>query len=120
MGMKPMARGELIRTRRDALNLSQQQVADAAHISQQSYAAIELDQVSNPKRSILKAISKMLDIPIETLIMNDQSVTGLSEGAVQVAKEYDKLSSEGKLAVMQALLRYRVAVAKDPVSARNG
>lgn len=120
MNAKNLTRGALIAAKRKALQLTQQQVADAAKITQQSYAAIELDQIQQPKRTILKAISKMLDIPLETLIINDSTVTNLTEGAVQVAREYDRLTKSGKLIVMQAILQARgMSMADDPVSERS-
>ncbi|HRD65732.1 MAG TPA: helix-turn-helix transcriptional regulator [Candidatus Competibacter sp.] len=118
MSDKRIARGELLRTKREQLNLTQQQVADAAHVTQQTYAAIELGQTKQPRKATLKAIGKKLMIPIEQLLLDDEEASGLSEEAILVAKTYDRLSQNGKLQVMQTMLRAKGVEERDPVSER--
>lgn len=100
-----MTRGQLIRTERERRGLSQQQVADTAKISQQTYSDIEGDRIQSPRRPILKAIAKMLEIPFESLLLGDDyRGENIPESARVVAREYPSLSPDAKNKILMIMI----------------
>ena len=61
------ALGARVAQRREELDLTQQQVADALHLTQQTYAAYEIGRHRLPV-SLLPAISEILSMDIEALL----------------------------------------------------
>jgi transcriptional regulator with XRE-family HTH domain len=100
-----MTRGELIRTERIRRGYTQEEVAAAARIKQQSYSDIEADKTASPRRTILKAISKMLDIPFESLLLGDDWREPIPEEGRIIGREYCRLSSEAKNRIMMIILQ---------------
>lgn len=99
-----MTRGKMIREKRIRLGLSQEEVAGAARIYQQSYSDIEGDRTTSPRRAILKAISKMLDIPFESLLLGDDWREPIPESARVVAREYPSLRPENQNRILSIIL----------------
>lgn len=59
--------GARIAERREELDLTQQQVADALHLTQQTYAAYEIGRHRLPV-SLLPALSEVLSMDVEVLL----------------------------------------------------
>lgn len=114
-------RGELLKSRREALGFTQQDVATRLHITQQSYHAIETDVVVNPRRTTLKGLAKMLDIPYETLLLGPGWQDEVSEQGRVVGQMYDKLPREEQQQILFMLLqaKARALAHDDPTSERN-
>lgn len=102
-----MTRGKMIRDKRILLGLSQEAVASAAKISQQSYSDIDGDRTASPRRAILKAIGKMLDIPFESLLLGDDWREPIPESARVVAREYPSLRPENQNRILRIILEDR-------------
>ena len=101
-----MTRGQLIFAERKRRGLSQQDMAAAAKISQQSYSDIEKDIIKSPRRPILKAIGKMLDIPFESLLLGDdwRNEPPMLEKHRVMARELPYLSPEAESKVLVVIL----------------
>ena len=104
-----MTRGELIRSERIRRGFVQADMAKAAGISQQTYSDIESDRITSPRRPIMKAISKMLDIPFESLLLGDdwRSEPPMSEADRVIAREIPHLSPEARDKIMVVMLEDR-------------
>ena len=97
-------RGTIIRQAREALKLSQEAVAETAKISQQAYSDIENDRTLQPRRSALKAIAKILQLPEDALILNNPSARIMSKEARMIAEEYDAIPPAYQAKILLALL----------------
>lgn len=101
-------RGERIRQARVMLGLTQEAVAEAAHISQQAYSDIEADKTAQPRRSALRIIAKMLELPEDALILNRPG-HALTKEALRVAEEYDALPPAIQAKILMTLIEARRA-----------
>lgn len=105
-----MTRGETIRSARESRGLSQEAVAKAAKISQQSYSDIEADITKSPRRVILERISKMLDIPFESLLLGDDWREPIPEEARVIAREYATLPDDVKNKILMLIVEAKARV----------
>lgn len=112
-----MTRGKMIREKRIRLGLSQEEVANAAKISQQSYSDIEGDRTASPRRAILKAIGKMLEIPFESLLLGDDWREPIPESARVVAREYPSLRPENQNRILSIILEDKQQKAEESKAA---
>ncbi|MCU0807929.1 MAG: helix-turn-helix domain-containing protein [Candidatus Contendobacter sp.] len=103
-------RGTIIRRAREALKLSQDAVAETAKISQQAYSDIENDRTLQPRRSALKAIAKMLQLPEDALILNKPGHRWMSKEAQMIAEEYDTIPPAYQAKILLALLEAKKAL----------
>lgn len=94
-------RGQLIKEARLNKGLSQEQVADAAKLTQQAYSNIENDKTDQPRRSALKAIAKILEIQEDALFTLRMMP---SKQAMDVAREYDCLPSNYQARILHTIL----------------
>lgn len=101
-------RGELIRQARLMLGLTQEALAEAAHISQQAYSDIEADKTAQPRRSALRAIAHKLELPEEVLILNRPGPV-LSKEALRVAEEYETLPPAIQAKILMTLIEAKRA-----------
>ena len=98
-------RGQVIRNARLALGLSQEAVAEVAKITQQAYSDIENDKTGQPRRSALRAIARMLELPEDALILNKPGAPcGASKEARMIAEEYDHLPAAWQAKILITLL----------------
>lgn len=58
---------KVLKQRRESLGLTQQQVADAAHMPQQAYARIESGKRGNPSFKTVEALSDALGLRIDDM-----------------------------------------------------
>ncbi len=105
-GKAMTTRGKLIRDARQRMGLSQQQVADAAKLTQQAYSNIENDRTDQPRRSALKAIARCLGLDEEQLFTLQPAP---SREAMTVACAFDTLPAN-----YQARILHTIIEGKDP------
>ena len=102
-------RGQLIRAARERLGLSQETVAKAAKITQQAYSNIECDATDQPRRSALKAIARLLELPEDQLVLNQPGTLMMSKEAQMVAREYDAIPPTFQSKILLTLLEAKNA-----------
>ncbi len=115
-----MTRGEMIRAARESRGLSQATVAAAAKIAQQSYSDIEADITKSPRRVILERISKMLDIPFESLLLGDDWREPIPEEARVIAREYATCPDDIKNKILMLIVEAKTRAShpqKTPIAA---
>lgn len=110
-----MTRGELIKSARNRLGFSQEQVAEFVKLSQQSYSDIELDRIARPRDTTLRAISKMLEIPFETLLLGPGWKESVSQEARVVGQIYDEVPPDVQRRIMLMLLQAKARITVDDV-----
>lgn len=103
-------RGAIIRQARAALGLSQETVAEAAKITQQAYSDIENDRTAQPRRSALRAIARMLELPEDALILNKPGAHWASKEAQMIAEEYDHIPPAYQAKILMTLLEAKKAL----------
>jgi transcriptional regulator with XRE-family HTH domain len=86
--------------------LNQESLAEAAKISQHTYSDIEGDRIASPRRPILKALAKMLDIPFESLLLGDdwRNEPPMSEADRVISREIPGLSPEARNKILVVIL----------------
>lgn len=85
------ALGQIMREARKKKDLTQQELSDLSHVSVKQIANIEKGQM-NPSYLILRALAKVLNISLDSLINPD--VSPEDEGANQMKMLYSSCPSE--------------------------
>lgn len=85
-----MSRGTTVREKRKEAGLTQEQVAKSIKVTQQTYSDFENDRIVNLRRSAVDALAKLLDIPVETLLIGERDT--ISKEARAIAMSYDRAS----------------------------
>ena len=100
------ALGQIMREARKKKDLTQQELSDLSHVSVKQIANIEKGQM-NPSYLILRALAKVLNISLDSLINPD--VSPEDEGATQMKILYCNCPSE----MRETLLRHTQETAKE-------
>ena len=100
------ALGQIMREARKKKDLTQQELSDQSHVSVKQIANIEKGQM-NPSYLILRALAKVLNISLDSLINPD--VSPEDEGATQMKILYYNCPSE----VRKTLLHHMQETAKE-------
>lgn len=107
MPKKPRASnyGELIKTHRQLLNMTQEQLADKLNISFQQIQKYEYN-INAPSIEIAKRLCKILKIPTEKIFGEISMVDLIKEAEKDVLKDYEFLKIIKKYPKLKDLLRY--------------
>ena len=100
------ALGQKMREARKKKDLTQQELSDLSHVSIKEIAKIENGQM-NPSYLILRALAKVLNISLDSLINPD--VSPEDEGANQMKMLYSSCPSE----MRETLLHHTESFAKE-------
>lgn len=96
-----MTLGERLRYIRTLRNLTQNELAAMANTRQQQIAAIENDEVSNPRN--LNKIAESLNIPASVLKYGIVAADEVQEKTIKIASKLDHLTDEDQ-ALIEAMI----------------
>ncbi len=102
-----MIASAVLRAARKATDMNQDALGDKVGVSGQYIGKLERGEAKNPSREIIERISKVLDIPFESLLLGEDAREGLSERDIMVAREYRDAPSKYQIEVMAILLKAR-------------
>ena len=100
-----MIASAVLRAARKATDMNQDDLGDKVGVSGQYIGKLERGEAKNPSREIIERISKVLDIPFESLLLGDDAKEGLGEPEVMVARGYRDALMKNQLAIFAILLK---------------